>query len=77
MGVVFRQSVKTTAVTFLGAVLGAVLVLVSSSLMPEQELGFSRNLTNQTVVASFFLMMGMSSTLFLFFHRYGKEADHR
>lgn len=77
MGVVFRQSVKTTAVTFLGAVLGAVLVLVSSSLMPEQELGFSRNLTNQTVVASFFLMMGMSSTLFLFFHRYDKEADHR
>lgn len=75
MGVVFRQSIKTTAITFAGAVLGAAMVLISSQLMPEQELGFSRNLTNQTVVASYFLMMGMSSTLFLFFHRFDEEQD--
>ena len=52
MGVVFRQSVKTTAITFAGAALGAIIVLVASNMMPKQELGFSRNLTSQTVVAN-------------------------
>lgn len=75
MGVVFRQSIKTTAFTFLGAALGAVIVLVGSNVMPKQELGFSRNLTNQTVVASFFMLMGMANTLFLYFHRFDAERE--
>lgn len=78
MGVVFRQSIKTTAITFFGAALGAVIVLVASNMMPKQELGFSRNLTNQTVVASFFMLMGMANTLFLYFHRFdAKEEQER
>ena len=75
MGVVFRQSIKTTAITFAGAALGAIIVLVASNMMPKQELGFSRNLTSQTVVASFFMLMGVSSTLFLYFHRFDAEAE--
>lgn len=75
MGVVFRQSIKTTAITLVGAVLGAVLLLVASQVMPKQELGFSRNLTNQTVVASFFMLVGMANTLFLYFHRYDGDAQ--
>lgn len=75
MGVVFRQSINTTAITFFGAALGAAVVLVASNLMPKQELGFSRNLTNQTVVASFFMLMGMANTLFLYFHRFDADAE--
>lgn len=77
MGVVFRQSIKTTAATFLGAIIGAITVFVSSSLISDQELGFARNLTNQTVVASYFLMFGMSNTLFLYFHRFNDETEKR
>lgn len=78
MGVVFRQSIKTTAITLVGAILGAVLLIVASQVMPKQELGFSRNLTNQTVVASFFMMVGMASTLFLYFHRFdGDDQKER
>lgn len=75
MGIVFRQSIKSTAATFAGAILGAVIMLISSNMIPQQELGFSRNLTNQTVVASFFILMGMSSTLFLYFHRFDEKKD--
>lgn len=79
MGVVFRQSVKTTIITFFGALLGAVLVLFSTNMIPKQELGFRGNLTNQTVVATFFILVGMSNTLFLYFHRFDgkKEANRR
>ena len=75
MGVVFRQSIKTTAITFAGAALGAIIVLVGSNMMPKQELGFSLNLTSQTVVASFFMLMGVGSTLFFYFHRFDAEAE--
>lgn len=75
MGIVFRQSIKTTVITFFGAVLGAILVLVSTNMIPITEYGFRDNLTNQTVVASFFLLLGMNNTLFLYFHRFDGEKD--
>jgi hypothetical protein len=77
MGVVFRQSIKTTAITFFGAILGAVVMLVSTIMIPKQELGFRGNLVNQTVVASFFLLLGLSNTLYFFFHRFDKEKERR
>ncbi len=77
MGVVFRQSVKATAVTFVGAAIGALMVFAASKLMPAQELGFSRNLTNQSVVASYFLILGLNNTLFLYYHRFDSEVDQR
>ncbi|HTN16591.1 MAG TPA: polysaccharide biosynthesis C-terminal domain-containing protein [Chitinophagaceae bacterium] len=76
MGVVFRQSIKTTIVTFLGAALGGILILISSNTMPEQELGFVRNLPIQGALASFFLTAGMGNTLFYYLHRYDHQQDH-
>lgn len=77
MGIVFRQSIKTTAVTFTGAVLGALVIFVSSALIPKQELGFTRNLTNQTVIASFFLLFGVQNTVFYYFHRFEGQDKKR
>jgi O-antigen/teichoic acid export membrane protein len=75
MGVVFRQSIKTTIVTFIGAVLGGVLILVSSNVMPEQQLGLVRNFPIQAVLASYFLTVGMGNTLFLFLHRFDNNDN--
>jgi len=77
MGIVFRQSVKSTAITFFGALLGAAVMFISTSLIPKQELGFVRNLISQTVIASFFVLMGFNNTLFYYFHRFDGEKPKR
>lgn len=74
MGIVFRQSIKTTIITFFGAALGGILLIVSTNVMEKQDLGFVRNLPNQAVVASFFLLAGMGNTLFFFLHRFDEET---
>ncbi|MFA6150798.1 MAG: oligosaccharide flippase family protein [Chitinophagaceae bacterium] len=75
MGIVFRQSIKTTIITFFGAALGGVLLIVSTNVMEKQDLGFVRNLPNQAVVASFFLIAGMSNTLFFYLHRFDEGEN--
>lgn len=75
MGIVFRQSIKTTIITFFGAALGGIVLFVSTNVMGKQELGFVRNLPNQAVVATFFLIAGMGSTLFFYLHRFDEEEN--
>jgi O-antigen/teichoic acid export membrane protein len=75
MGVVYKQSVISTVVTFIGAAIGGVSIFTSSALFPTQELGFSRHLTSQVVVASFLVLMGMSNTLYLYFHRWNEDTE--
>ena len=50
MGIVVRQSIKTTIVTLFGAVLGAIIVLASTYLLPVQYYGFIKNITNQAQI---------------------------
>jgi len=71
MGIVFRQSVKSTIVIFLGALLGAVTLLLSVKFLSQQELGFNRSgILFQAIVGSQFAMMGMSVVLAIFIHKY-------
>ncbi|RYD59313.1 MAG: hypothetical protein EOP56_00155 [Sphingobacteriales bacterium] len=77
MGIVFRQSIKTTLVTFLGALLGAVVILLSTRLLPPQLFGFSRNLQNQALVGSQFVLMGMHSTLLVYIEKYPPQSKGR
>lgn len=78
MGVVFRQSVKTTIIIFTGALLGALLIFLSTYMIPDrQELGFTRNLTNQAVVLSQLLLFGVQGTLAVFIYRYDDDARKR
>jgi len=70
MGIVFRQSIKTTIVIFTGAVLGALLLYISMQYLPKVELGFIRNLTNQAVVGGQFIMFGLPVSMTVFIHRY-------
>ena len=77
MGIVFRQSVKTTIVIFSGAILGAVVIYLSTRFIPKQELGFTRNLTTQALVVGQMLIFGLHATLGICIHRYDDDAARR
>ncbi len=77
MGIVFRQSAKNTIVSALGAVLGALVIWLSTKYTTKQELGFSRNLTNYAVTFSQLLLVGLNSTLVVYIHKYANDERKR
>ncbi|XZF13282.1 MATE family efflux transporter [Chitinophagaceae bacterium MMS25-I14] len=70
MGIVFRQSVKSSIVILSGAILGAFVIYLSQKLLPEQLFGFSRTLTNIAMISGQLLIFGMNSTLAVYIHKY-------
>jgi O-antigen/teichoic acid export membrane protein len=71
MGIVFRQSVKTSIVTFAGALLGAATLYLGARFIPKQELGFIRNtLPEQAALVAQVLSFGLNITLIVFVHKY-------
>jgi len=76
MGIVLRQSVKTTTVTFAGAILGALTIYLSTHYIPNQDYGFSKTILTHALLASQLTMVGMHSTLHIFLNRY-PAADAR
>lgn len=70
MGVVVRQSIKTSLVTFSGAALGAAILYLSTHILTTQYYGFSRNLITQSTVAIQVILMGVHSTLNIYIHKY-------
>ena len=75
MGIVFRQSVKTTIVTFTGVFLGALTILAYTFILSPHDYGFLRNLFNQGAVLQLVATFGAAGTLNSFIMRYpaGKE----
>ncbi len=76
MGIVFRQSVKTTIVTFTGAALGALIQFISVYVFTQREFGFYKSSISLAAVLQLFLMMGMGSVLAVFIQKY-PERDPR
>jgi O-antigen/teichoic acid export membrane protein len=68
MGIVIRQSIKATIVSYVGACIGALLVIYiyPKSLTPEQ-LGLTRILTEAALLFSSFAQLGTSSIAIKFF----------
>jgi O-antigen/teichoic acid export membrane protein len=78
MGIVFRQSVKTSIVVFSGAVLGALTLWLSTKYVPKQEYGFIKTLTAWALMLSNFAPFGLNTTLAVFIHRYnGQDAKRK
>jgi len=77
MGIVFRQSVKTTIVTFAGALLGALTVYLSTKLMQQQAFGYSRNLLAQAVLASNIILFGVHNMLYVYVYKYNVDDEKR
>ncbi len=75
MGVVFRQSVKTTIVIAVGAMLGAFINYAYSFVITEQELGYLRVLLYQAAVLHIVLLLGTSITIANFIPRYEPKSD--
>jgi O-antigen/teichoic acid export membrane protein len=77
MGIVFRQSVKTSIITFAGAFLGALIIGLSVAFIPKQEFGFIGNLTNEAVLFVSFLGLGSGNVLMVYIHRYDNDRRKR
>ncbi len=77
MGVVFRQSIKTTIVIFLGAMLGALIIWLQTNYIGKQELGFVRQLTSYAVVGTQILLMGVQNTISVYIHKYADSKSKR
>lgn len=77
MGIVFRQSVKTTIVTFTGAGLGALIQLASPSLMGKAELGLINNITYLAATVQILVMMGTPVLIAVYTQRYDYEDERR
>jgi O-antigen/teichoic acid export membrane protein len=77
MGIVFRQSVKTTIVTFAGAILGTFISYAYTYVLSKTQLGFVRNLTIQGVVLQYFVLFGSALMLATFIQRYSANDPRR
>ncbi len=70
MGIVFRQSIKTTIVNFAGAVLGAIVMFGYSYVLSAREMGFTRSMLAQCSILQYMVLFGTSSAVLTFLHRY-------
>jgi hypothetical protein len=77
MGIVFRQSAKNIVVSALGAMLGALVIWLSTKYTTKQQLGFTSNLTKYAVSLSQIFLIGVNSTLVVYIHRYLNDDRKR
>lgn len=77
MGVVFRQSIKSTIVIFTGAVLGALSTFLCTFALTKAELGFFTNIIYLGATIHMFVMLGMGSVLAVFIQKYDAQSEKR
>ncbi len=78
MGIVFRQSAKTSIVVIFGAVMGAVIIWLSTKYLPDKhQFGFVQTLTTYAVTLSQILLLGVNYTLAVYIHRYANNEQKR
>lgn len=77
MGIVFRQSVKTTIVNFTGAILGALIVFLSVKMISQQGYGFIKNITIEGSLTNFIVLLGTSQLASTFTQRYTGNDERK
>jgi O-antigen/teichoic acid export membrane protein len=77
MGIVFRQSVKTTMVIFLGALLGAFINYIYAFVLLKQQIGFITNFVYQAGIAQLVVQIGTGSLLVTFAQKYADNPAKR
>src|SRR5688572_9547094 len=77
MGIVFRQSVKSSIVIFFGAFLGAVSNLIYPYVLSQTELGFFTNIIYWSALLQVFMLFGMGSVLAVFNQKYSEDDERR
>ena len=76
MGIVVRQSVKTTIVIFAGALLGAFITYAYAFVFENVEQGYITNFVFQAALIQIFTLLGTSSLVGVYTQRYA-ETDPR
>src|SRR5690606_23162750 len=77
MGIVIRQTFKTTAVSLFGALLGALLNYIYIFSLTKEELGYMTNLTYQGVILHVLVTMGTGPLIATYIQRYPPQAIRR
>lgn len=77
MGIVFRQSVKTTIVTFAGAGLGALILWMSSMYLQQAEYGLVVNISQLAAIVQLFIILGTANLVLVYTQRYAYEDERR
>lgn len=73
MGIVIRQSIKTSLVVVTGAILGVIVVWLSAKYPSIPQYGYLKNITNYALVMSQILLFGLNSTLAVYIHKYTND----
>jgi O-antigen/teichoic acid export membrane protein len=77
MGIVFRQSIKTTIVIALGALLGAGINVTYTHLLVNRNLGFINNIIAACAMLQILVQLGTGSILQVFIQKYSKDDERR
>lgn len=70
MGIVIRQSIKSVAVTLGGALLGALIAVLSAKFFPQNEFGFRETLIKASLWATYLANFGFGSAIVINAQRY-------
>jgi O-antigen/teichoic acid export membrane protein len=77
MGIVIRQSVKTTLVIFFGALLGALTTYAYVFIFNKPELGFITNFIYQAAIIQVFTLVGTAPLLQIYTQKYQEGGEER
>ncbi|MCB0697710.1 MAG: lipopolysaccharide biosynthesis protein [Chitinophagaceae bacterium] len=77
MGIVFRQSIKTTIVTFTGAGLGALVLYINTHLLSKTGLSLITTITYTAAIVQLFVIMGTANLISVYTQRYLYEDERR
>ncbi|WP_276132861.1 polysaccharide biosynthesis C-terminal domain-containing protein [Polluticoccus soli] len=77
MGIVFRQSIKSSLVIFFGAFLGAVSNLIYPYVLSQTQLGFFTNIIYWSALLQVFMLLGTGSVLAVFIQKYPEDDEKR
>jgi len=77
MGIVLRQSVKSSIVTFFGAFLGAVSNLIYTYILSKTELGLFTNIIYTGAMLQIFMTLGMGVTITIYTQKYPEQDPRR
>ncbi len=77
MGVVIRQSIATTIISYIGVIIGYInlLYLYPRFLSPEQ-VGLMRTLQDSAILMAQFAQFGLAQSIIRFFPRFNTQKDH-
>lgn len=77
MGIVIKQSIRTMAITIIGAIMGVAINLLSIKYFFATDFGFTQNLIKIALLISYISSFGFGTTLVVYGQKYHKQNAQR